>query len=585
MRRAVVLALLVTLALRLAQMVIAIRGPLTWQMGADEDFYYRFGQDVAFGHFGLTEGFAFMDPLYGYIIGAILKLGMRLFPLYLLQILVDCGTALGLYKVACLFGRPRAGLIAIWIYAFTGTAIAYTMAILKATWVAGYVIWWIYTALLALQYPRPRHLFLLGLLTGLGVALRGNFILLLPLGGVLMNWLTWRQGERNMMRISAGWLLLLIGAAIPLSLMTARNLAISGKASPMANNGGIVLHQLYNPENPESRAGVPTFVGRYSAPGEIWTGYKAEAEKRLGRTLLPQDVDHYWKAQARSYLLSHPWQDLSNGIRKLREASAPTEVPNTRNYTDECLVSPLLAALPLPFGWLFAFGIPGLLLLLKQDRRAAILIAPLAVGAITIAVFFAEDRFRFNVIGPFVVGAGIWIDALARWMREHRYQRTAIALLTSVVLGFFSIVQGHALLADHYPSDRLRLAWGYLKAGQRERADVLLAQLAHAHPNASGIDELRGFLAMQDQRWNEAVTHYARACDQRPRQPDLWHNLSISLEKNGMAHESLTAETRALDLQPENPEYARRAAQLCFALDKQLGCTVAISPPQSAQAE
>src|SRR5262245_20471918 len=99
----------VVLALRLLHMRYAIAGPLTWQLGPDEEYYRQFGLDVASGAFGLVERFAFMDPLYGYIVGGVLKLTGSLFPLFLLQILVDCASAYGLYRIACELRQPSAG--------------------------------------------------------------------------------------------------------------------------------------------------------------------------------------------------------------------------------------------------------------------------------------------------------------------------------------------------------------------------------------------------------------------------------------------------------------------------------------------
>ncbi|TKR34182.1 hypothetical protein FCE95_07940 [Luteimonas gilva] len=565
-RRSVALALLAVLALRLLHMHFAIAGPLTWHLGPDEDFYRRFGMDVASGGGGLTDEFAFMDPLYGYIVGAVLKLAGNLFPLYLLQILVDCATAFGLYRIACEFRSPRAGIVAMFVYAATGTAIAYTMSILKATWVACFIVYWMYAALWLLKRPGAKSYAAFGLWCGVGVALRANLLLLVPLAIVALAWLRWRDGERRIAPQARDACALLAGLALPLLLLAARNHAISGNFSPMPNNGGIVLHQLYNPDNPQSRAGVPHFVRRYSAPGEIWQEYRNEAERRAGHPLKAHEVNAYWKGVATGYLVSHPWQSLGNAVRKLREFSAYPEVPNTRNYGDERLVSPLLRALPLPFGWLFALGVPGLFWLLRRDRRAVLLFAPLLMGLFTIAVFFAEDRFRFNIIGPFVLGAAFWLVAFYDLIRQRLWSKLAMALAVSALLGVWTVAQAR-LLIPAFPSDWSRLAWGYLKSGQAAKAKDVLDRIAAADPQTIGLDEFRGYLALTGKRYEEAAQHYANAVRQRADRHEVWHNYSLALEETGHLEEALAAEAHAEQLSPAK-EYRLRIADLLDRLDR-----------------
>lgn len=156
-RRAFLIILAVAVALHLLHFVYAINGPLMWQPGPDEDYYRRFGMDVASGSGRFFDAYAFMDPLYGYIVGLIFKLGGgHLFPLYPVQIMVDCITAATLHLTGRKLGYPRAGLIATALYAVTGMAIAYTMAILKATWVACHVALWILFALRLMGSQRRR---------------------------------------------------------------------------------------------------------------------------------------------------------------------------------------------------------------------------------------------------------------------------------------------------------------------------------------------------------------------------------------------------------------------------------------------
>ena len=52
------------LLLRLVHLLSTPSNPLTYHPGPDEDYYIRFGLDVAQGQLGLTPDFIFMDPRF-----------------------------------------------------------------------------------------------------------------------------------------------------------------------------------------------------------------------------------------------------------------------------------------------------------------------------------------------------------------------------------------------------------------------------------------------------------------------------------------------------------------------------------------
>ena len=554
--------LCLVLALRVAHLLCALRSPLTYQIGPDEDFYRRFGLDVAFGSGGMTPEFGFMDPLYGYLLGAAIKFAGSVFPMYLLQVAVDVGTAYALILVARELGRPRVGLLAALVYALLGPAMAFTVMLLKTTLVTGYVAWWMWLALRTFRSDRALAWAGFGLYCGLGVALRSNLVLLAGLALLSIPLLQWRA--QPMPRLLRHACVLLLGMGLPLALLVARNVALADRWSPMPTNGGVVLHQLYNPENPRSLSGAPSFV-RYGHPSEIRRAYAIEAERRAGHPLTAQQVDDYWRGQGRDYLLAHPGQSLRNAARKLAEFSAYPEVPNNRSYQDERRFSPLLRVLPQPFGWLFALGVPGLLLLLRRDRRGWLVLAPVAMGLATIAVFFAEDRFRFNIVTPFVLGSALWLAWLLEMARARRWRLLLAGLALSGLLGAFSLWQARRIAPT--PMDWQRIANGYIRMGQRIDARRFLNEVERDQPDAVGLHELRGLMAVQGEDYPLARRELEAAIGQRQDRHEVWHNYSLVLEHEGEIELALAAEARAEALSPL-PDYQFRMAMLLERLGR-----------------
>jgi len=546
LRRWAIGAALVAAILRLVHLAISVNGPLVWQPGPDEAHYLAFGRDVAFGSGGLDARFAFMDPAYGYLIGAVLWLAGSVFPLYLLQIAADVAAGYGLYRIGARLGAPQAGIVATFLYALLGPAIAYSVAILKPTWVSAFTVAWLLLALRADAGARARDWLALGVWSGIGIALRSNLLLLPVLGLPVLAWLVLRR-RMSPSRVMRHAGIALLGFLLPVALLAARNHAIDGHVSPFPTNGGVVLHQLYNPDNPESRGGVPSFVGRYSTPDRIWQAYRDEAARRLGRMPDPHETSRYWRDQALAWIAGHPGRVVRNALRKLAEFTAWPEVPNTRSYADERLASPLLAWFPPPFLLLFALGVPGLVLLVRADRRAVLVLVPLAAGLVTVALFFAEDRFRFNAIAPFVLGTGAALVALRDAVAGRDLRTLAMLAASALVLAAWSAWQAHVLIRD-YPHDWQRLAWGYLKGGRTEQALAIARQAEAIEPDAEWMPAFRGFLALGAGEHAIAEAELRRAVELRPDQPENWHNHATALAALSRFAAAAQAERRAWQL-------------------------------------
>lgn len=548
---------LLVLSLRVLHLGYALHSPLTYQPGPDEDFYLHFGRMLASGGTETAvEGS--MDPAYGYLLAAVFGLfGPGLFGVYLLQIGLDTVTAMGIYWLGREFGRPRAGLIAAAIYGLTSTAILMTTAALKEIWVANFMVLWVGLALILLVRPRPLVWASLGLLCGMGVALRSNLLLMTPMAVILLPWILHRQ-NRPWAEIVRGLAGLAIGVLLPLILLSMRNERLAGSFSPVPTQGGLVLHQLYNPENPRSLAEAPHFVAFYN-PIEIWLGYAREAERRLGRTLSPHEVDAYWRGEAFAYVRRHPAQSLRNAGRKLTEFVAYDEVANNRSMNDERLFSPVLRGLPLPFGWLFALGIPGLFLLWRADRRALVVFAPILLVVVTVAVFFAEDRFRFPAAPMLALGAGWFVDSILVSWRDWNPRRLALAGLPVIAIGAASVWCSRSV--PEVPVSWDRVAWGYIRMGQLTEARRVAEAHAAQLPSDSSLQEALAYIAVAQGRTADAIGFYRRAILLRPGSHTAHFNLARLLARNGRREEALREAKIAASLAPD-PDYRALVAAL-----------------------
>jgi tetratricopeptide (TPR) repeat protein len=275
--------------------------------------------------------------------------------------------------------------------------------------------------------------------------------------------------------------------------------------------------------------------------------------------MTPHEVTQYWRAEARAYIASHPLEVLRNVARKFTEFVAYTEIPNNRSLVDERLFSPVLNALPSPFGWLFALGAPGIALLIYRDRRGLLPLAPILCTAFTVSVFFAEDRFRFHAVPMLALGAGLFVEDLYVWIRQRQAMKWIIGALAAAALGATSVV-----LANQSPQPQVnwnRIVWGYVKMGKTEEAKQLAERIAIEQPQNPAIQEALGYIAGGQGQYTLAVQHYQRAAELKPDSHVAHYNLARMLAKAGDRQGASSEAAAALRLSPL-PEYRKLVEDL-----------------------
>lgn len=542
--------LVLALALRFLHLASSANNPMTYHPGTDEAFYINFGKNVAQGQLGLNELYAFMDPLYGYLVGFLFWItGHNLFVIYSFQILIDVFTVWLVYEIGKTLWNRRAGLIAALLYAIASTAIFYTTTILKPIIVANFVALWV---LLTIKIPYTKNTYALlsyGIFLGLGVALRSN-LLLLCFAGLFIMLLTHIKNTGTK-KVPTQLFYVLIGFSLPAIILATRNEHVTGHWSILPPNSGIVLHQLYNPDNPESVQFSPKFVS-YRSPPDILAGYTIEAEKRLGQQLSSYEASDYWRKQAITYITENPDIILKNILRKSMEFISYTETENNRFYNEEKTFSTVLTYLPRPFGWLIVLGVPGLLLLaLRQQPTAMPVIMATIIVFLSFVIFLATSRFRMHGLPLFAVGSGIFITALIDW-KETGKNKTIFAILLSAIFGILTLWSGSQY--SKKPKVLMEFAQGYLKMGQPKRAKLYALQHMKLNPDDAGPYELLGYMALSEKNYQAAVKLLSDATALAPQHHIAQYNLALSLNETRQFEESLNAIELAIAARPL-PEY------------------------------
>ncbi|MEZ5484200.1 MAG: glycosyltransferase family 39 protein [Lysobacteraceae bacterium] len=535
------------LIVRLANLLYASGSPLTFQPGPDEQLHAQLATDILAGstQYGLH---GFTDPLYPYLVATVFGVsGGSIFLLFLLQCLLDAVTCGGIALIGRRTGHQDAGLVGAALYAVSLPAVLYTATVLKATWVSAFLVFWTLLSLLTVKGGRRWQWIVLGIYTALGIGLRGNLAVLavltitvLPLLG---SELRTSSGRKAAFKATA---LLLVGMSLPVALLSARNAEISGSWSPLPTNGGVVLHQVYNADNPQGLQFAPAFVSM-AHPVHIWSGYDGEAMRRAGRDLAPGEVSAFWRNEAVQYITSSPWSVMMTVFSKLGLYFGNAEIPNNRSLADERMFSPVLKALPAMFGILAAVGVPGLLLV-RERKHACIVALPLLTTAATFVLFFPEARFRFHGVALMSFLAGVTISRGRSLISKGQWKQ--LTPITAFLVSLLLLTAWQSQRVSVPATNWLRIGLAQLAIGDTPGALESLRHLQRNEGDSQSSAALSGMVALAEKDAETALRDLARASDMGSTDPNLHFNLALVLANAGRFTDSVRVAERTLKLEP-----------------------------------
>jgi len=550
---------LIALVIRFAHLSLTIDNPLRYQPAPDEDFYLTFAAALVSGDASHAI-YGFMDPLYGYVVWA---LGGDRFGITITQILLDSATTSGIALLALRWHSQSASWIAGLGYALSAVAVMYTGAVLKAPWVAAMLTLWLGIACRAWRDGSPGSWIVLGILGGVAAALRSNLIAL----NLLMLCVLLREGMRNQFSPTQRPLVwrrpmwLLAGLLPVMIALGMHHYETTQRFSPLPVNGGIVLHQIYNSDNPDARQFAPAFVSN-PHPREIWYGYSAEAERRAARPLTPGEVDAYWRLEALRYIAHEPLNVARNMTRKFLELFGASERPNNLSINDERRFSTVLRWLPDSVGLWTALALAGLWTL-RRRPDARVIAIPVVVVFSTFIMFYAESRFRFHLLPISCALSGValaeaWIRLRAgAWASSLRL--IAPPSLLSIIVSAMPSLSAAPLV------DWERIAQGYVNMNQTEPARLALESWEAEQGQTGDMLRIRAMVHYRTGNLGAAIDDNRAAIRLNRQDSTAWFNLALALDSNGDKRGALDAAEAAAGINPSPRNRLLWATALEFA--------------------
>lgn len=552
-RRLPLLIFFLALLLRLVYLLQSLDNPLLYSNDLDEAYYIDLGHRIAAGFWAGENGPYFMDPLYGYFLALIFKLGGdNLTIVRILQILLDAGNTGLIFLIGERLWNRRAAAVAAGLYAAYAVAFYYSLLILKATLSVTGGLVFILLLLGAVKESRWAPWFRLGLFLGVLVFLHANWLLLAPLTIIFCLLLarpSWPVFFSRSLWLGAGLMLILSGGAL-------RNYLVGGEWLFLNSQSGRLLYSSNNPENLTGAYGTPAFVR--PRPQESESDFHRRAETQLGRTLSVREVSAYWTGETWRYIRQQPGLFLTGLANKAKWSLANHEIPVNNSFAVNAAFAGLLH-LPLPnFLLAAALGLPGLAIGWRRRRETLWLLLPILTCAITMLVFYSSSRFRLPAVPFLLIGAGIYVDVLLDWWREKgQVKKLAGAALASLLLG--------GLILSIAPPvkngfEELLLARAYWAIHDQEQA-VATARLGAARfPAKADFPLLLGIIALVTNDPPAAITANLAAIKADPNNATAHHHLGVAYLLTRQPLPARASIKRAMEL-ADDPKFVYNLAE------------------------
>jgi hypothetical protein len=518
-----------------------VDNPLLYYPVLDEAYYIEMGEQVAAGTFWKGEGRAFfMDPLYGYLLGPLFSIfGQNLSVIRLFQILLDSLNVLLIYAIGIRIWSRSAGIVAAVIYAGYKVAFFYTLLILKTTTAVTLSLAFVLAVLMFRDSQRLLPWFLLGLLGAAMVCLRANFICLIPLT-IIFHWILDRPKGFILFKRSA---FLLLGFILLISLGALRNYMVSGEVVWLSSQSGRLFYASNNPENLTGRYQVPAFARPHPEHSE--EDFRKEAERRLGRALGAKAASSYWWRETLRFLWRNPTMIPILVKNKWRGTIADHEIPVNHSYDVAAQFSAVIQW-PLPtFGFVFALGVPGLVIGCRKRRETLWLIMPMLCILVTVSVFYTSSRFRMPAVPFLHIAGGIGVVTLAAWIRRGAIAKSLGLMAAASLLFLVSLSASEPKVTG---TDEFYLAKAYWSQREFQKARIVATGAVQTFPGQARFPTLLGMIALSEDRFEDAIAHNQSALEIDPNHADAYHNLGIAYLLSGRPQAAVEAIEKAVAL-------------------------------------
>jgi Flp pilus assembly protein TadD/4-amino-4-deoxy-L-arabinose transferase-like glycosyltransferase len=493
---------------------------------------------------------SYQAPLYPYFLAFFYKL-FSPNPLWIqiIQALVFSLTFLLLYFIGFMLFNRRVGIFSAALGVFYGVFIYYSGLLLKATLSVFFTGLFLLTLLRAQKFHNTLLFFLGGVLLGINMTLRENYVLVLPAILVWIVFLSYSDAGRPYRSGIKAAAVFSCGALLFLSPFLLKNYLLSGELIFTSYQGGA---NFYLGNNPASRGFYTRLPFVRANPEFEEQDFRAEAEKRSGRPLSPNQVSRFWFQRTLDHFREDPLLFPRLLLIKLYLFVNDYEVPDNYDFVFmKGLISTLKVGF-LSFGMILPLALWGLFLSRKKSRDFILLYIFLGAYTLSVIVFYVNSRFRLPIVPALIPFAAFALSEGWRSFFSWNKKEKILSLTGLLFLGLLTFIP----YADkgNFSFPHFKLGLEFEKKGNLDRAEQEYRLALEGQPDFAWAVHQLGVVLEKKGRLDEALTAYRRAFALQPDYGEALFDLAVLYEKKGDLSEAAIHYEKVLRVKPDTPE-------------------------------
>jgi 4-amino-4-deoxy-L-arabinose transferase-like glycosyltransferase len=441
--------------------------PFWGNLTVDAKYHYLWAKSISSGDFWGSEVF-FRAPLYPYFLAfQDLIFSGNLLAILIVQNIIGLASFLLVYRLSRnLFGIQCALITAI-LYLFTFDFVFFESELLLDFLLVLFLPLIFISIFSADRSGKRWYWYIAGLLIGLAIITRPTTIILLAL--IPLFYLSLRSKLFRIKNWAINTMLLFTGLILILLPIAIRNASVGDEFTALPTQGGINFYIGNNPHANGWSAAMPPPLGAYWQYADC----RQIAEKDVGHELKPSQVSNYWMKQGLNYLADSPNQALKLMLKKAYLLMYSKPISNNRNISDFKDQIGIGKVMIVSWWLIFPFGLLGMILSLKHNLKARLIIFFIILYSIILVLFFVTSRFRLPLYPFWIIFAAYGMTGLYNQLKQKSYKWLIVSLFL-VVAGSLSATgmfykiplssQEQILLSD---GNRLFAAGDYATARDR----------------------------------------------------------------------------------------------------------------------
>lgn len=425
----------------------------------------KLAQKYWFWETGIIPG-----SLYAYFLKIIfLLLGNKILVVQIIQAILSGFSAIFIYLITQKIANHRVGIIAFILYLLTGILIFYTGTLLSVELIIFLSLWLVFLLLpITEEYPIKR-IILAGIICGLLIVLRFEFILLLIL---LLPYFIIKVRPLRIFRYLIFTIFMLIVVLIfslPSYFATKKFIFYPvnfGFNFYLASNSPITI-----PYQPNAQQSLKVSVNQFL------TTLQSDNEKS-------SEITKYWLTKTTKFIKENPFQYLKLLARKFLLFINNYEIPYDYYFYPIKDDSIILRIAVISYGLILPGAILGIFLALKYWKEFYLLYCLVFSYFIACLGLFSLSSFRSPVILFFIIFTAFFIIELFKHFAAKRFMIGLVLII--LWLGIFGITQIKLVDKKAFNSD------GYTKIGKiyQDSQQFSLAQSAYQQAIAIKPDNI-----------------------------------------------------------------------------------------------